>query len=351
MRLRYSGPHGEFPVYVCTCTQEHSGVGGHCQEVRALGLDGEIERLLLDALAPDRLHIALAALEQAQHEDALLRKQWQLRRERARYETERARRQYDAVKPENRLVARTLGGLWEEKLRAAEHVEHEYEAWVHQHQLTVTAADRQEILALAENLPAVWAASTTTPADRKRILRLLVHTVILDQRREPGKVWFQINWHTGAISEHWLIRNVQRYTAYAHRAQLEQRIRELSAAQTMDDEIAATLNAEGFRTAHRRPFTGPLVWLLRKEWGIAAIRVKATPTTPSRWEDGRYSVHGAAAVLGVYPGTVYHWLWVGRLQGTQVAKGMPWQISLSTEQITALRAYAAQARRSKKEAL
>jgi hypothetical protein len=351
MRLRYSGPHGEFPVYVCTNAQEHTGVAGHCQEVRALGLDAEVERLLLEALAPDRLHIALAALEQVQHEDALLRKQWQLRRERARYEAERARRQYDAVEPENRLVARTLEGLWEEKLRATEHVEHEYEAWVHQHQLTVTPADRQEILALAEDLPTVWAASTTTPADRKRILRLLVHTVILDQRRELGKVWFQINWHTGAISEHSLTRNVHAYTAYAFRAQLEQRIRELSAAQTMDDEIAKTLNAEGFRTARRRPFNGPLVWLLRKKRGIKAIRVKATSTTPSRWEDGSYSAQGAAAVLGVYPGTVYHWLWVGRLQGTQVAKGMPWQITLSEEQIAALRAHVAQIGRSKKEAL
>ena len=75
MRLRYSGPHGQFPVYVCTNAQEHTGAAGRCQEVRALGLDAEVERLVLEALAPDRLHIALAALEQVQHEDALLRKQ------------------------------------------------------------------------------------------------------------------------------------------------------------------------------------------------------------------------------------------------------------------------------------
>jgi DNA invertase Pin-like site-specific DNA recombinase len=350
MRLHYSGPHGEFPVYTCTSAQEHDASSGRCQEVRALGLDAEVERLLLEALAPDRLHIALAALEQVEHEDALLRRQWQLRRERARFEAERARRQYDIVEPENRLVARTLEGLWEEKLRAAERVEHEYETWVHQHQLTVTPADRQEILALAEDLPAVWTAATTTSADRKRILRLLVRTVILDQHREPGKVWFQINWHTGAISEHWLIRTVQSYGAYARRVELERRIRELNAAQMMDAAIAAVLNAEGFRTARGGPFTGPVVWLLRKKWSIVAIQVKATPRTPAQWEDGRYSVHGAAAALGVYPGTVHHWLRVGRLQGTQVAKGMPWQISLSAEQITALRAYVTQARPSRREA-
>jgi hypothetical protein len=131
---------------------------------------------------------------------------------------------------------------------------------------------------------------------------------------------------------------------------LRQRIAELNAAQRMDDEIARVLNTEGWRTAHSDRFTGPLVWLLRKKWGIAAIRVKATPTNPPRWEDGRYSIEGAAAVLGVYPGTIHKWLRVGRLEGCQLAKGLPWQIPLTEEQIATLRLYVAQARHSRKEA-
>jgi len=102
---------------------------------------------------------------------------------------------------------------------------------------------------------------------------------------------------------------------------------------------------------HGAILTGALVWRLRKRWDIPAIRVKTTPTAPARWENGSYSVQGAAAILGVYPGTIYHWLWIGRLQGVQIAKGMPWQIRLSADQITALRAYVAQAKRSKREAL
>ena len=194
-------------------------------------------------------------------------------------------------------------------------------------------------------------ASTTTPADRKQILRLLIDTVILDQRREPGKAWFQINWRTGAISEHWLIRSVGAYTHHAHRQRLEDRIRALNAAQKMDDEIAAALNGEGLRTAWGRPFTGPLIYRLRKQWGIPAIRVKATSMVPVRWEDGSYSVPGAATMLGVTRGTIYQWLRVRRIQGTQIAKGMPWQIRLSEEKIAALRVYASRARRSKKEVL
>lgn len=336
MRLRYSGERGDFPVYACTYA--HSQMGEpRCQEVRALGIDAEVERILLEALAPDRLAIALAVLEQLEAEDAALRKQWQLRRERARYEAERARRQYDAVEPENRLVARTLERLWEEKLRAVEQIEQEFQGWLRQHQVVVSAEDRHDILALGEDLPALWHAPTTTPADRKQILRLLVDSVILDQHREQGKVWFQINWQTGAVSEHWLVRRVRSYQDDAHLDLVRQRIRELNAAQRMDEEIATILNDEGLRTARGEAFTGQIVWLLRKKWGIAPIRVKATPTHPLRWEDGTYSVHGAAAAIGVYVGTIYHWLLTGRLQGVQLTKGMPWQIPLTDEQISELR--------------
>lgn len=348
MRLRYSGERGDFPVYACHYAHSQTGEP-RCQEVRALGIDAEVERLLLAALAPDKLTLALAALEQVEAADAALRKQWELRRERARYEAERARRQYDAVEPENRLVARSLERLWEEKLRATEQVEQDYQTWARQHQVVLSADDRREILALGEDLPRLWHATTTTPADRKQILRLLVDSVILDQHRQIGTVWFQINWQTGAVSEHWLVRRVRSYQDYAHLARVQQRIRELNAQQRMDDEIATTLNAEGLQTAHGEPFTGPLVWLLRKKWGIAAIRVKANPTNPPRWEDGTYSVHGAAPVLGVYPGTVYHWLLTGRLHGIHLAKGMPWQIPLTDEQIRDLRAYVAQARRSRRK--
>ncbi|MBI2939116.1 MAG: recombinase family protein, partial [Chloroflexi bacterium] len=323
-----------------------------CQEVRALGVDAAVEQIVLAALAPDKIAIALAALEQLEQEDAALHKQWQLRRERATYETERARRQYDQVEPENRLVARTLEGLWEQKLREREKIEQEHQAWLQQSRLSLTSSDREVILALGEDLPKLWHAPTTTSADRKQILRLLVKSVILDQGRARGKVWLQMNWQTGAVSEHWLTRRVRTDAEHADLDLVQGRLRELSAAQKMDDEIAATLNAEGLRTAHGQAFTSGLIWLLRKKWTIPTIRVKvkAGQTNPLRWEDGSYSVDGAAAVLGVYKGTIYHWLLAGRFQGQQLAKHMPWQIPLTEEQIASLRAHVARARRSRREA-
>jgi DNA invertase Pin-like site-specific DNA recombinase len=158
MQLHYSGPTGEFPVYVCFQAAQR-GTEERCQQVRVLGLDDEIEHIVLEALAPDKLAIAMATMAEVEHEEAALQRQWQLRLERVRYEAERARRQYDAVEPENRLVARSLEAQWEDKLRAVEQLEREYEGWRHRQRLTLSQEDRDQILALAQDLPRVWSAA------------------------------------------------------------------------------------------------------------------------------------------------------------------------------------------------
>lgn len=349
MNLRYTGPSGEYPVYVCGADQQQYG-GARCQEVRGLVLDAEVERLVLEALLPDRIELALAALDACEQETAELGRQWKLRLERARYEAERARRQYDAVEPDNRLVARSLERLWEEKLRALEQVEREEQQWLRQ-QAVATPADRELILALGEDLPAVWHSPTTTAADRKQLLRLVIREVITDGHRSRGMVWFQINWQTGATSEHWLVRTVCSYEEYAGLEDLEQRVRELNAQRLMDEEIARRLNEQGLRTARGRPFSGGMIWKLRNDWEIPTVKVNnGKHRNPPRWEDGTYSVEGAAAAVGVFPGTIYHWLQCGRIEGRQLAKGMPWQIPLTEAQIKALQDHLRRARRSKKEA-
>ena len=104
--------------------------------------------LVLAALEPDRIRLAADALEQLELEAKALDTQWQLRLERVRFEAQRAQRQYQAVEPENRLVARHLEQLWEEKLRAVEATEQEYTTWRHEHRAEITAEDRQAILAI-----------------------------------------------------------------------------------------------------------------------------------------------------------------------------------------------------------
>jgi DNA invertase Pin-like site-specific DNA recombinase len=345
LHLRYSGPHAEFPVYVCNNDKRQFG-GKSCQEVRAIALDTQVEQRFLEALRPDQLTLALAALAHLEQEEQAEHKQWELRLERARYEAKRAERRYQAVEPENRLVARSLERQWEEKLRAIEAVEKEYQAWRSTRLASITPADRDAIVALGSDLPAIWSAQTTTSADRKHMLRLLIREVIVDGKRAHGQVWVQINWQTGAYEQFCYTRSVRSYEASADVEALEQRIRALNATQLIDAQIAEILNAQGYRTARlHRPFTGGTVWLLREKWTIPTVKINGKEYNPAQWEDGSYSVQGAAARLGVNSSTIHHWLKVGKLTGSQLAKGMPWKIYLTDEDVTQLQAWLRRARR------
>jgi hypothetical protein len=333
------------------CASDDSAAGHpRCQEVRALPVDDEVQRLLLAALQPDQIAIAVAALGQIEEQAALLERQWNLKRERARFEAERARRQYDVVEPENRLVARSLERVWEEKLRRSEEIDREHEAWRREQTISISEADRAEILTLGEKVPLVWHAATTTPADRKQIIRLVIKDVAIDQKREPGLVCMRIVWQTGAVTEHSFRRRVQNYALHADADQLQSRIRALNATQKVDAEIATILNGEGLRTAHATPFSSSMIYALRKKWQIATVKINGSEANPRRWPDGSYSVQGTCDILGLTPQTIFDWLRKGWLSGKQLSKGMPWQIFLTEEQATKLKARARHTTRSKKEA-
>jgi Recombinase/Recombinase zinc beta ribbon domain len=289
MSLRYSGPHGAYPVYTCMRARQQYGQP-RCQEVRAKGLDAAIAQLFLQALEPDQLAVACAAFAAAEHEATLLHRQWQLRRDRAQYDVDRARRQYHLVEPENRLVARSLEQQWEATLRAQEELEQTYQQWVSQQRVVLTEQDRQEMLRLGADLPTVWAAPTTTNAERKHLVRLLIQAVVVATTRTRGQVWCRILWQTGATSEHSIARTVQSYTQHPDADTLHQRIRTLTAAQKCDAEIAALLNAEGFRSARGRALTSDLVWLMRHQWHIPTVKINGTAHNPPQWPDGTYSI-------------------------------------------------------------
>lgn len=116
----------------------------------------------------------------------------------------------------------------------------------------------------------------------------------------------------------------------------------------MDGEIAAILNQEGFVAARGCAFKGENVWVLRTRWGIPTIN--GVDKNPMRWPDGSFSIQGAAVELGVTPQTVLDYLARGLLAGRQLAKGQPWQIELSDEQISQLCKRVRRTKLSKKEA-
>lgn len=345
MSLGYSGPHGEYPVYRCDHTVSEHG-GPRCQEVRGLGLDAQVEEVFLCALQPDRIALCLAALGELEAEHNALMRQHELHLQRLEYQAERARRQYDAVEPENRLVARTLERAWEEKLLALEKAKQEHSSRMKEQRLVLTAEDRKDILALGEDLPAIWHAASTTPAERKQILRFVLKEVIVDQKGSADKVQFKVVWTTGAVSEHWYYRRVRSYRDYGFSHRIHRRIRQLHAQGKLDDEIAEGLNQDGFCGAKGCRFTSKTVWILRQHMGLPSV-IPHGPF-PRQWDDGSYSVHGAAKTLGVYPGTIHKWLKTGRVRGEQRRKGTPWKVFLSEREIADLKHHVQEARRSRR---
>ena len=326
MLSEYTG-FSNTPSYVCSRPRIESDVSP-CQRVWANALDVEIEKLVLSALAPDQIEIALSAYEKQEQEFAALSRQWELRLERIRYETERVHRQYDQVEPENRLVARSLEKAWEEKLLQLQKIEREYKEWQHQQMLPQQSIDKLELMSLAESFPSLWHSNSTTNSDKKEIIRLLISHVIVEQDREQGKVWFQINWQTGAISQHWYVRPVNTYDAHAYKDALQKRLHQLAAEHFSAREMADILNGEGFQTAHRKLFTPEIVNALRYRWGIASSYHHT-----ERWSDGSYSIKAAAKILGIGVVSVYRRIKKGQLTATQKRKGCSWHVFLSPEEL------------------
>jgi hypothetical protein len=127
----------------------------------------------LAALQPAGLAATLTAAERLESDREAALKQWRLGVERAHYEAQRAERRHRAVDPDNRLVARGLEREWEERLRALDAAKAELERRERERPRVISEAERNRLLALGPDLAAVWNAPTTTPRDRKELLRTL----------------------------------------------------------------------------------------------------------------------------------------------------------------------------------
>jgi hypothetical protein len=221
---------------------------------------------VLAALVPAALELSLAAATEIQQERERLHRNWQQPIERARYQAERARRQYDTVEPENRLVGRELERRWEDALQEQQRLEEDDARFGRTQPATLSATECAPIRSLAADLPVLWRAPTPTAADRQRIVRLVVEEVRVRVRGESACVEVTIRWAGGQSSQQALTRPVQRYEQLAHHPELRKRIDELREAGQTLTQIAEHLQQEGFHPPKRcRRFRkGILSALLRK---------------------------------------------------------------------------------------
>jgi len=333
MTIRYM-PDGVRPIYVCT--QLHKDFAGKtCQFMRGDGIDAAVAQLLLAAIEPAQLTIALEAVEHLEAQARASEHQWHLRLERARYEADRARRRYQEVEPEHRLVARSLERDWNEKLLALDQLEREYREIMPEASRQVSEAERQSILALVHDLPAVWQADTTTHAERKQVVRLLIKDVTLTKLATTIRI--AVRWQTHACSTLEVPRPGRASVIRRTAPEVVERVRQLARNHT-DTAIAERLNQEGFLSGQGSAFSGSMVDWLRYAYGIKSgcpLGPAACPT--GQRGDGRYSARAAAALLNVSVYTIADWCKAGTLDGVQVAPRGPWWVTLPPEVIAALR--------------
>jgi DNA invertase Pin-like site-specific DNA recombinase len=333
MTVRYMSD-GQRPIYVCA--QLHNQFAAKtCQFIRGDGIDAAVAQLLLAAIEPAQLTIALEAIEHLEAQARAIDHQWRLRIERARYEAQRARRRYEEVEPEYRLVARSLERDWNEKLTVLDQLERDYAELAPAASSHVSEAQRQGILDLVHDLPALWQAETTTHAERKQVVRLLIKDVMVTKLEKAVRV--DVRWQTRACSTLEVPRPKPAYVMRRTASEVVERMRQLAPNHT-DIEIAERLNQEGYRSGQGGALTASKVNWLRYAYGIKSgcpLGPAACPT--GQRGDGRYSARAAAELLNVSVYTIADWCKSGKLDGVQVASRGPWWVVLSPEIITALR--------------
>jgi hypothetical protein len=234
----------------------------------------------------------------------------------ARYEAERARRQYEAVEPEHRLVAATLEQRWNAALERVATVEQRL-AQLAAGPGPPAPAERAPLLALAQDFPTVWADPATDGRTQKRLVRLLIEEISVSPRTE-GVLELLIHWKGGQHTRLPVPRNRSgQHRRCTDRAVIEV-VREL-ARRVPDAQIARLLNRLGYRTGAGNTWTQQRVVSLRNAHGIAIY----TPPAPHR---ALLTIGQAAQALGVSPPTVRKLIQAGRLPATQPIPYAPWAI-------------------------
>lgn len=319
-RMVVEYPGSGRPYYRCRWRQKNAKPGRCGPGVSAGCLDGLLSAQVLEVLKPASLQLHLEAVRQIEQERQQLDEHWRCRLEQAHYQAERAERQYQAVEPENRMVARTLEQRWEEALRRQRELTEEYARHQRQQPAGLTDQERLWISELSEDIPELWGAESTSREDRKEIVRALVQRVEVQACEQSEQTRVLIEWHGGAKSEHAVERPVSSISQMSDGKRLLRRVKELRGEAKTAKQIAACLNAEGFVPPHRRgPYTRDGVRQMLVRLGLTSGKKTRLKLGPHEWR-----VEDLARELGMATVTLRTWLRQGRLKGRQVPPRQAW---------------------------
>jgi DNA invertase Pin-like site-specific DNA recombinase len=306
MRVRYSNGA---PYY--TCDADHRRFGDPiCNRASAKRVDALVEELFLTVVNTETLDLTVSFDEKLREEARLVDQGWREELQRLEYQANLARRRYEMVDPENRLVAHTLETEWNQGLMDYEAARQAYATQrVTERQLSSTLAQMQEVIS---RLRDHWYDEDITLQDKKELLRCLIERVFLEKRDKVIRA--EVSWYGGALS----VLDVPKYLFSS--PYLYHRIRELAYSHP-DTEIAEILNREGIKTVKGRPWSQRRVMDFRLSNSIPSgftthVELRLPHT-------GYLTSAEAAAQLGVNQSTVQRWYKLGLLPGQHAGGQCP----------------------------
>jgi hypothetical protein len=280
---------------------------------------------VLEALQPIGIQAAWEAVAQVGRANAEKQKALELALEKARYEAERARRQYDEVEPENRLVAAELEVRWNEALGRVAALESRYAETMSALD-EFTAGERERLLELGGDLRELWNHPQAPMALKKRLLRTLLEEIIIDIRDEdPPKVRLRLHWAGGCHTELVVLKNRSGQHRCCATQEVVELVRELAKV-CRDRSIASILNRLGYRTGPGNTWKESRVIGLRRYHHIPACSAERTWRTLAE----------AAEELRVSRSVLRRLIRAKLLPAKQVVKHAPWVIERKDLDLTAV---------------
>lgn len=316
LRVLHNGARG-VARYVCNDASVNHGQRKQCIAFGNVRIDAAVSNEVLRALEPLGLDAALQAISDRQRSGTEKLRQAELALEQARYEAARAHRQYDAVDPENRLVAGDLERRWNERLAEVARIEEQIRAARDELPPPNTEAQRAEILSLGMDLPRLWSHPAASAATRKRILRSMLEEIVVFV--EGTRLQLKLHWKGGDHTELEVVKNRVGQHRWKTNDATEQLITDL-ARLLPDGTIASLLNRLAMRTAKGNTWTQHRVCTFRNDHGITVYQ------EGERNERGELILHEAATRLGVSKMTVVRLIKDGVLPAKQTCAGAPYVI-------------------------
>ena len=313
LRVRYSDGAAR---YQCNGAFSHLAAA-LCISFSGMRVDRMVAKEVLDRLQPLGVEAALAAIDARSHRRSEKQGQLEFALQQARYEAARAQRQYDAIDPDNRLVAGELERRWNERLVTVRNLETELEQLSAEQADALTVADRNRLMTLGGDLAQAWNSPGATAETRKKILRTVISEIIVDVVGDGLDL--VIHWQGGDHTHLVVKKNKFGHTRWVTDDDIIDLVRAL-ARHMPDHAIAMVLNRSGKTTSHGHSWTRSSVCSLRCQNDIPVHR------PGERAERGEATINEAAAILNVSPSTVRRLIAERTLSAVQPCKGAPWII-------------------------